>query len=415
MFEYLIRNVSVYCEDKRVLPHQTVAVQDGRIAGVGRDLSGEARCVIDGQGRLLSPSFVDTHMHIDEAFTMDDDGTLSIISACNDQDKCNLKYFDYTREQLVAMIVRNAGRVVDMCARNGTMLLKTNALLLPAWGTAALEAMKILKREKAHLCEIRVNSTFPPALEREIRAYVRDGTVDGVAGYPYMDETYWKTMDRLFAISKELALPIDLHIGESDVPDIDCFLYFMKKVKEYHYEGKACCGHLTALTAHGMDKEKAEEAIQMAGECRLHVASMTSCNLYLMSMNRRGPTCIRELAEAGCNVSLGSDNIRDTFRPWGNCNLLEEALLTAKVQHYCSNDELRQIYHMITFNAAKNAAIRNYGILPGNRANMVLLDAQTPEEAIIETAAKTYVWKDGRLIAQNGTLLPEETRSYTNG
>ena len=70
---------------------------------------------------------------------------------------------------------------------------------------------------------------------------------------------------------------------------------------------------------------------------------------------------------------------------------------------------------MITFNAAKNAAIRNYGILPGNRANMVLLDAQTPEEAIIETAAKAYVWKDGRLIAQNGTLLPEETRSYTNG
>ena len=48
MFEYLIRNVSVYCEDKRVLPHQTVAVQDGRIAGVGRDLSGEAHCVIDG-------------------------------------------------------------------------------------------------------------------------------------------------------------------------------------------------------------------------------------------------------------------------------------------------------------------------------------------------------------------------------
>ena len=161
MFEYLIRNVSVYCEDKRVLPHQTVAVQDGRIAGVGRDLSGEAHCVIDGQGRLLSPSFVDTHMHIDEAFTMDDDGTFSIISACNDQDKCNLKYFDYTRGQLVAMIVRNAGRVVDMCARNGTMLLKTNALLLPAWGTAALEAMKILKSWPFPSISTSENPTFP--------------------------------------------------------------------------------------------------------------------------------------------------------------------------------------------------------------------------------------------------------------
>ena len=45
------------------------------------------------------------------------------------------------------------------------------------------------------------------------------------------------------------------------------------------------------------------------------------------------------------------------------------------------------------------------------KGNMVLLDAQTPEEAIIETAAKACVWKDGRLIAQNGTLLPEEKHS----
>jgi len=49
------------------------------------------------------------------------------------------------------------------------------------------------------------------------------------------------------------------------------------------------------------------------------------------------------------------------------------------------------------------------------KGNMVLLDAQTPEEAIIETAAKMYVWKDGRLIAQNGALLPEEAHSCTNG
>ena len=96
-------------------------------------------------------------------------------------------------------------------------------------------------------------------------------------------------------------------------------------------------------------------------------------------------------------------------------NPVFHASLNPAPEDRLSNDELRQIYHMITFNAAKNAAIRNYGILPGNRANMVLLDAQTPEEAIIETAAKAYVWKDGRLIAQNGTLLPEETRSYTNG
>lgn len=404
MFDLLIKNANIYEADMTVRENMDVAVAGRKIAAVQPGINAAAAQTVDAGGRLLTPSFIDVHMHIDESFTMDDDDTLSIIAACNNQDKCNFKYFDYSYQDVLSLILRNAGRVVRMCAANGTMLLKTNVLFLPAWGTAALEAMVILRKDLSHLCEIRTCCGFPPAFEETIRAYASQGYVDYVSGYPYMDEDYQKSIDRIFRFAQEYDLPVDAHIGESDVPDIRCLLYFLYKVEENHYEGRVSCGHLTALAAHGIDPAAAHDAIIKAGKCRLNVATLTSCNLYLMSPNRRGPTCIRALQDAGCNISIGSDNIRDTFRPWGNCDLLEEALLTAKVQHFCSNKELRQVFHMITYNAAKNAGVGEYGVRQGCNANLVLLDAENPEETIIDQVKKKYVWKDGRQIAKNGIL-----------
>ncbi|WP_422003271.1 amidohydrolase/deacetylase family metallohydrolase [Reyranella sp.] len=41
-----------------------VAVSDGRIAAVGRDLPGEARTITDVRGKLVLPGMIDTHAHV---------------------------------------------------------------------------------------------------------------------------------------------------------------------------------------------------------------------------------------------------------------------------------------------------------------------------------------------------------------
>jgi dihydroorotase len=41
-----------------------VAVRDGRIAGVGRDLGSDAKIVLDAQGHIVSPGLVDNHLHM---------------------------------------------------------------------------------------------------------------------------------------------------------------------------------------------------------------------------------------------------------------------------------------------------------------------------------------------------------------
>jgi cytosine deaminase len=120
--------------------------------------------------------------------------------------------------------------------------------------------------------------------------------------------------------------------------------------------------------------------------------------MFLMGSGRRGPTRVKEFLDAGVNVAVASDNIRDPFRPFGNANLLEEALLTAQVHKLALPDQLKKVFDMITYNGAKNSLLDNYGTHTGAIADLVLLDAATEHEALVSQARKLLVIKHGKVI-----------------
>jgi dihydroorotase len=63
-FDLLLTGANVLDPSQGLHDTVDVAVHDGRIAAVGRDLAGEARQRIDLTGRLLTPGWIDIHAHI---------------------------------------------------------------------------------------------------------------------------------------------------------------------------------------------------------------------------------------------------------------------------------------------------------------------------------------------------------------
>ena len=61
MLDLLIKNATL--ADGRA--NMSVAVRDGKIVEVGAGLDAPAREIVDAQGMLLSPPFVDAHFHMD--------------------------------------------------------------------------------------------------------------------------------------------------------------------------------------------------------------------------------------------------------------------------------------------------------------------------------------------------------------
>lgn len=405
MYDLLVTGGNLFLKDLPAEMGMDIAVKDGMIVKVAESIEPDlAEKVIDAKGKLIVPTFMDTHMHIDKAFTMDDDDTLSLIAACNNSERQDIRYFDWTDEQIYDEIMDHSSRVVEMCIAHGTTLLKTNLLFTPNWKTIALDVMMDLKKKYKGYCEVLNGVSFPDEFREELIKATADGKTDYIAGYPHLMPDHKACTDDCFRIAQEYNLPVDLHCDESDCINLDCFRYIIKKTREYHMEGLVTCGHVTGLNANKMPDELAETAIREAAEVQMNVTSLTACNMYLMNTTRRGPTRVRQLVEGGVNVAVASDNIRDTFRPFGNCDLLEEALTTAQVHKFGTSEWLHKTLEFVTYNAAKNALAKDYGLKEGCKADFNILDAATPDMAVISKAKRLYVLKDGKIIAKNGVI-----------
>ena len=64
MYNLLIKGAHVVDPLNHVNGKADVAVKDGKIAAVGRDLSGDAKEVVDFSGYVLQPGIIDSHVHL---------------------------------------------------------------------------------------------------------------------------------------------------------------------------------------------------------------------------------------------------------------------------------------------------------------------------------------------------------------
>src|SRR5881392_4097732 len=64
MYDIVIKGGAVVDGTGSPARHSDVAVQDGRIAEIGK-IDGAARRTIDAEGQVVSPGFIDVHTHLD--------------------------------------------------------------------------------------------------------------------------------------------------------------------------------------------------------------------------------------------------------------------------------------------------------------------------------------------------------------
>ncbi|MDD2371056.1 MAG: amidohydrolase family protein [Firmicutes bacterium] len=406
MYDLLIKNAFLY----EIGKHKDLGIKNGKIVEIGEGIPETSGLeVIQANGNLVAPGFVDSHMHLDKVFSLGTTESKTLASAIVEfTNYCNsIKKEDWKQD-----VKRRAKEVARMVVKSGTTTLRTHINIEASTDLYSVEAINELKNELKDFVDIKITSLTsfydgPEAIDKRLDLLdyaCKNGLIDFVGGSPHAHDNWEELTDKLFTIAVRNNLPIDFHVNESDNPDIRNFEQIADLTMKYGYEGLVSCGHVTALNA--VDDQTAARVIAKAKKADLQIITLPSCNLYLMGRNdkqpiRRGVTRIREFLEAGVNISYASDNICDPFRPFGNGDMLEEGLLTAQVAQMATKSELETVFRMGTINPAKTLLLKDYGLGIGKQADLVIFDTDSVAEALIRQATRSYVIKKGKIVARN--------------
>lgn len=402
MYSLLIKNATLFGSD---LAKKDIGIKGDSIAKIGTDLGNEAEQIIDAAGKLVIPGFVDIHTHLEKTMTShlvkNESGTLG------EAIKNMTEFFDeYDEED----IYNRARQAAELAISQGTTALRSHITVDSKAGLGIIKPLIKLKEDLKDVLTLEIIAFPTPGKEgieedllNLLRQAVRDGA-DLLGGCPHLEPDHRYFTDQIFALAKELDVDLDLHVDESDEPSAAALEYVAEKTIEEGYQGRVTAGHCTSLNA--VSDEIAARVIAKVKEADMSIVTLPSCNLFLMGRHdkqpqRRGVTRIREFLEAGVRICYASDNVRDPFRPFGNHDLLEEALLTAQIAQMGTDKELETILKMGTYNPAKAMNLSKYGLEEGCYADLVVLDAVSAAEAIVKQSDKEWIIKRGKVIIKN--------------
>jgi cytosine deaminase len=208
----------------------------------------------------------------------------------------------------------------------------------------------------------------------------------------------------LCELAAERGLRVDMHCDESDDPHSRHVETLAYETQRLGLHGRVTGSHLTSM--HSMDNYYVSKLIPLMAEAGLHVVANPLINITLQGRHdtyprRRGMTRVPELMAAGVNVAFGHDCVLDPWYSLGSADMLEVASMGLHVGQMTSQAQMRACFEAVSSHAARVLGLDGYGLAPGCRADLVLLQARDPIEAIRLRAHRLAVLRGGRVIAHS--------------
>jgi cytosine/creatinine deaminase len=390
-----------------------VGTEDGRVARIAPRIDERAELEIAAEGRLVSPPFVESHVHLDTTLTAGDprwneSGTLFEGIQIWSERKKSLTHED---------VVARATELLRWQAAQGVLHVRTHADVTdPEF--RGLKALLEVREKVRGWVDVQIVAfpqegmlSYPRGVElMEEALRLGADVVGGIPHYEHTREMGVESVKESFRLAEKHDRPIDIHCDETDDPHSRFLEVMAVEAIRTGMGPRVTASHTTAFGSY--DNAYAFKLMGFLSKANINFVANPLINITLQGRydtypKRRGITRVKELWQNGLNVSLGYDDIMDPWYPLGTGGMLQPAHMAVHVCHMTSRKEVTACFDMVTENAARTLGLEGYGIAEGNAANLVLVDAPDKWDAIRRLATTTLVVKGGEVIAET---RPAETR-----
>lgn len=377
-----------------------IVVRAGRFAAIGPAAAEAPGAIVDLEGRLVLPGFIDGHIHLDK-------------SMIRDRWQPHRPYRDgFSVAERVAIekavlgqaapVARRAADLLETVIAQGTTTLRSHVDIDAVSGLANLEAVLEVRERYRDRATVQVVA-FPqsgilasPGTEELLDEALRLGA-DLVGGLDpaTVDGDVKAHLDIVFALAERHGVGIDIHLHDGGEAGLAEIVEIAARTRAAGLAGKVAISHAFALgDAAPADLGRVASQLAASG-----VAIMTH------GPGARAFPPILALRAAGVTVFTGNDNIRDAWRPFGTGDMLERAMILAYRSNFATDEELEIVFDLATHAAAKAMGLEAYGLTVGAPADFVALRAAHVPEAVVAHPGGRLVFKGGRLVAQDGALV----------
>jgi cytosine deaminase len=400
--DLVIRNATL--ADGRT--HTDIAIDAGRIVDVGPRLPVAASHEIDAGGDLVTAPFVDAHFHMDATLSYG----LPRVNASGTLLEGIALWGELKPQLAQEALVERALQYCDWAVARGLLAIRTHVDICDD-RLLAVEALLEVKRRVSPWIDLQLVA-FPqdgllrsPTAFANLKRAIAMG-VDVVGGIPHFERTMAQGAESvrlLCEFAAEQGLMVDMHCDESDDPLSRHIETLAAETLRLGLAGRVAGSHLTSM--HSMDNYYVSKLLPLIAEAGVAAIANPLINITLQGRHdtypkRRGMTRVPELLAAGVPVAFGHDCVMDPWYGLGSADMLEVAHMGLHVAQMTGQDAMRQCFDAVTSTPARILGLQGYGVAPGCHADLVLLDAGGPVEAIRLRAARRLVLKRGQVVSE---------------
>jgi cytosine deaminase len=382
-----------------------LAIGAGRVVAIAERGTVHAGEIVEADGRLVTESFVNAHLHLDKVYTLGragEDALLAYTSRSMAGAMTGIELARAVKEGYDrAWLVPNVRRALREAVRYGTLHILAFVDVDTTAGLEGLAAVLAARAEFADVLNVSVVAFPQEGVLRDSGAAqlceeaLRQGAdvVGGIPWIEYSDADAAAHVDWACALAARTGRRVAMLVDDAADPSLRTTAMLAEAMGEHDLAGRGIACHARAVGSYDEPSQR-----RLAGLA-------VRAGLSFVADPHTGPAHLPVdlFDRLGVPVALGQDDIEDAYYPFGRNNMPEVAFLAAHLLELRSAPDLRRLLDFVTTGAARVLGVSDHGLAVGNPANLVVHDAEGVAELLSRHEPPRWVISRGRVVAETRT------------